>query len=242
MNSVYIDDTAKIKNSSYTSVKIYRNVCVSDSVLGKEVSIGDDSTVERTLLGDHVIINRRSYINDSEIGSFSYSGINTTMNYTKLGKFCSLARNVDIGGFNHDYKKVTTMPYFRFAQMINGKVTSTALDENKTHCEIGNDVWIAAGAIVLHKVKIGDGAVIGAGSVVTHDVPPYAIAAGTPAKIIAYRCDKKLIDKMCEIAWWNWSDEIIMKNIERLINSDINEQTVDELLMISSEITKNQNN
>ena len=52
---------------------------------------------------------------------------------------------------------------------------------------IGNDVWIGDRVIILPGVHIGDGAVIGAGSVVTHDVPPYAIAAGNPARVIKSR-------------------------------------------------------
>jgi serine acetyltransferase len=49
---------------------------------------------------------------------------------------------------------------------------------------IGNDVDIGAGAIILGGITVGDGALIGAGSVVTRDVPPLAVVAGNPAKII----------------------------------------------------------
>lgn len=55
--------------------------------------------------------------------------------------------------------------------------------------KIGNDVWIGAGVKILGGVCIGDGCVIGAGAVVTHDLPPYAIAVGVPAKITGYRND-----------------------------------------------------
>ena len=52
---------------------------------------------------------------------------------------------------------------------------------------IGNDVWCGAGAVVLAGVTIGDGAVIGTGAVVTRDVPPMAIVAGNPARVIRMR-------------------------------------------------------
>ncbi len=52
---------------------------------------------------------------------------------------------------------------------------------------IGNDVWIGSRVIILGGVKIGDGAIIGAGSVVTHDVPPYSVVGGNPARIIKSR-------------------------------------------------------
>ena len=49
---------------------------------------------------------------------------------------------------------------------------------------IGNDVWIGGHSTILPGVTIGDGAVIGAGAVVTHDVKPYTIVGGVPAKLI----------------------------------------------------------
>lgn len=117
----YIHDTAVIRNTEIRGgVKLFRNVVVADSILEDGCSIGDDTTIERCNLNRNVIINRRSYVNDSYIGSYTYAGINLTMNYTKIGKFCSIGRNVDIGGFNHDYNKITTMPHFRFTQLAIG--------------------------------------------------------------------------------------------------------------------------
>lgn len=49
---------------------------------------------------------------------------------------------------------------------------------------IGNGVWLGNNVCVMPGVRIGDGAVVGANSVVTHDVPPYTIVAGIPARII----------------------------------------------------------
>lgn len=52
---------------------------------------------------------------------------------------------------------------------------------------INEDCWIGAEAALLSKCNIGRGAVVGACSVVTKDIPPYAVVAGVPAKIIATR-------------------------------------------------------
>ena len=63
---------------------------------------------------------------------------------------------------------------------------------------------------------------MGAEACVTKDVPPYAIVAGNPAKIVGYRFDKDIIEKLLQIAWWNWSDEKIVEE-EDSLRGDIRE-------------------
>ena len=56
--------------------------------------------------------------------------------------------------------------------------------KSKGEIVIGNNIWIADKVSILPGVHIGDGCIIGANSVVTHDIPPYSLAAGSPAKVI----------------------------------------------------------
>ncbi|WP_010076466.1 CatB-related O-acetyltransferase [Clostridium cellulovorans] len=81
-------------------------------------------------------------------------------------------------------------------------------------CEIGNDVWIGAGANILRGVTIGNGAVIGASSVVTKDVPPYAIVVGNPAKIVRLRCKEEWIERLQKLKWWELPEEVIRNNLD----------------------------
>lgn len=68
------------------------------------------------------------------------------------------------------------------------KVTITEkLPENDMPVVIVGDNWIGANALILKGVTVGRGAVIGAGAVVTHNVPPYSIVGGVPAKVISRR-------------------------------------------------------
>ena len=50
--------------------------------------------------------------------------------------------------------------------------------------DIGADVWVGGGALILAGVRVGSRAVIGAGSVVTHDIPEGVFAAGNPCRVI----------------------------------------------------------
>lgn len=223
----FIDSSAKVLESDYgSSVRLYRNVMLSQSHCGNNVSIGDDTVVERCKIGDCVALNRRSYFNDSVIGDYSYAGINTTMNFSQVGKFCSIARNVDIGGFDHSYETASTMPRFRLEQMLTGKRPTPVYSEK---CVIGNDVWIAAGAQVLHKVSIGDGAIVGGGAVVTKDVPPYAIVVGVPAKVIKFRFSDSIIRELEEIKWWDWPIGKIRDNLGLLLDKRLDERVIERM-------------
>lgn len=66
-------------------------------------------------------------------------------------------------------------------------LSTTHINDREGTVVIGEDCWIGAGAYLLSHANIGRGCVVAAGSIVTKTVPPYAVVAGTPAKIIATR-------------------------------------------------------
>jgi acetyltransferase-like isoleucine patch superfamily enzyme len=125
-----------------------------------------------------------------------------------VGKYCSIAGNVTfILSGEHNYKHISTYPFFD--QKNHSNVYRDTF--TKGTIVLGNDVWIGYGAIILSGVTIGDGAVIGAGSVITKDIPPYAIIAGNPSKVLKYRFTEEQINALLSISWWEW-DETTVEN------------------------------
>jgi len=118
---------------------------------------------------------------------------------------------VIIGGARHPMEWVSMSPVFYAGRdSVRTKFAEHVL-VSPDPVNIGNDVWIGSAAILLSGISVGDGAVVGAGSVVTKDVPPYAIVAGNPAKLIRYRFDNETIKKIMEIKWWNFTDEQLLR-------------------------------
>ena len=218
--SGYIDNTASVINTVMDeTTKVWKNAFVKNSSLGPFVNIGDFSRIEDSKFAANVSIQRNALIYSSNIGRHSYTGKNFTMWHSNIGAFCSVSWNVGIGGADHDYRKVTTHAFLYSPYMGFMGENDICYDRFTEPCKIGNDVWIGANATVCRNVNIGDGAVVGAGAVVTHDVEPYTIVAGVPAKPLKKRFDDKIIEKLLEIRWWEFGDEIIRNNFN-LFNSE----------------------
>ena len=157
-----------------------------------------------------------------EIGEYTGLGGVGITNWTpkgvvKIGRFCLLANGVKIfGDGNHNMSRVTTY-HLDYLFVYDSDVYSEWYlrdIEYRGPTIIGNDVWIGADAMILPGVNIGDGAVIGACAVVAKDVPPYAIVAGNPAKIVRWRFSEEQIKELLKIRWWGWDVKKIKENID----------------------------
>lgn len=165
-----------------------------------------------TILGNHTNVVAPYFLHHVEFGDYSYIARNANVSNVKIGKFCSIGPNFCCGLGLHPTNGISTAPMFYSTAKQNGvSFVKEVIYEEQKQTTIGNDVFIGANVTIIDGVTIGNGAVIGAGAVVVKDVPPYAVAVGVPAKVIKYRFDQDIIEKLLKIEWWNWSAEELQK-------------------------------
>jgi acetyltransferase-like isoleucine patch superfamily enzyme len=135
-----------------------------------------------------------------------------------VGRYCSIHDHayVFLGGM-HDAAAVSTFHFHR-VMGLEGKS-----EEPLSHGPviIGNDVWICFEAVIMSGVTIGDGAVVMARAVVTHDVAPYEIVGGVPARHMGWRFEQPVRDALMRIRWWDWPQEVVVGRVQELQSRDI---------------------
>lgn len=152
-------------------------------------------------------------LRDVEIGDYTYISVNSCISFTEIGKFCSIGPNFFCGWGIHPTDGISTSPLFYSEKSPYSFCTVNKIEDRKK-ITIGNDVFIGANVTILDGVTIGDGVVIGAGTIVSKDIPPYAIAVGSPVQIIKYRYDEDTIQKILKLKWWDFKEEKI-KDVEK---------------------------
>lgn len=158
-----------------------------------------------------IYVGRGSYAGGLSICSSLSEEWNQKRFNLHIGRYTSIGHDVRlIIDMNHDYKSVYQGLIPEYASNAAGKEGLGQNEKNLPHkgqILIGNDVWVGDNVTILGGNIIGDGAVVATGSIVTKDVPPYAIVAGNPARIIKYRFEKDIVDDLQKIQWWLWSPE-----------------------------------
>ena len=204
-------------------IGIFRSLCLFIRSIGRTfctqirwagIDIGYNSSVGRgCLLAGENKIGQNCIVSDSVVGKASYCANNTVISNAEIGAYTSIGSNVSIGLHAHPTRGyISTFPGFHFKWDTTPYLDKPKLFDVQKRTNVGNDVWIGNSAIILNGVSIGDGAIVGAGAVVTHDVPPYAIVGGVPAKILRFRFSKSQISALLKTCWWKWSSEEIARH------------------------------
>lgn len=152
-------------------------------------------------------ISKCATICDTKIGEYGFVSPNCCIYDTEIGNYLSLGGSVQIGAMEHPVLDLSTNTF-----LCKNYPTS-----KKTI--IGNDVWIAGQSIIKQGVHIGNGAVIGANSFVNTDIPPYAVAVGSPAKVIKYRFTEEIRAALSESKYWEFPPAEAKRILNEIRNS-----------------------
>ena len=197
-------------------VKVGRRCDISKSIFEGKNSVGDNSL-----------------INGCQIGLASYIGGCAHLNGIKIGRFTSIADSCVSCVGNHPTSGfVSTHPSFYYntekqigftlhkGEPLYKDIFRYPQGETKYNIVIGNDVWIGSHVLLMGGITIGDGAVVAAGSVVTHDVEPYSIVAGVPARCFRFRFNEEQRDFLNQFKWWELPYDYLRQNYREFMDID----------------------
>jgi virginiamycin A acetyltransferase len=138
----------------------------------------------------------------------------------RIGPFCQIAHGARFitASANHPMEGLSTYPFAVFdpATLAAFRDSFAGLPDTV----VGPDCWIGHGAILLPGARLGAGVIVGAGAVVSGEVPPYAVVAGNPARIVRHRFDPGQVDRLLALAWWDWDVARIAASVGALAAGD----------------------
>lgn len=180
--------------------------------------------LRETVIGEQCEVLEHTAMEYSRLGDFSYIGEYGMIADTDIGMFSAIAAYVRCGAPNHPFKRASQHRFTYCSEYYDADVARDAAFFQARRADrvlIGHDVWIGHGVTVLPGVNVGNGAILASGAVVTKDVPAYAVVGGVPAKIIRYRFEPQIIERLQRIAWWQWPLTKIMQHIADFRSEDM---------------------
>lgn len=174
--------------------------------LGDAPSIHRTASVRASTFGRWCEVGARTKVAESSFGDYSYVVNDSDIIYATIGKFCSIAAHTRLNPGNHPLDRVmlSHVGYRSSAYGLGPDDPAFFEWRRSSPVTLGHDVWIGHGAVVLPSVSIGNGAAVGAGAIVTKDVPPFAVVAGNPARMLRLRFAPDIVGALQRIAWWDW--------------------------------------
>lgn len=175
----------------------------------------------------NIFVGDYTYFDDRKHDPLKFEENNVLYNYDLdrvklvIGKFCAIASDTRfLMTGDHKLDAISTYPFIIFQEGWEN-----AFDYNefpvKGDIIVGHDVWFGYNSFVKGGVNIGHGAIVAANAVVVKDVPPYAIVAGNPAKVVKMRFDDKTVKKLLQISWWDWSIQHITEHLSVICDAEV---------------------
>lgn len=185
--------------------------------------------IDSTLTGP-VYLDRNVLIGPgAEVGKYTGFNADCHIARARMGAFCAIGARNAFNPFNHPIDWLSTHEFQYHPAAFNWIDEYCDLDRLERTPDMfyfptfGNDIWTGHNVNVMGGVNVGDGAVIAAGSVVTKDIPPYAIVAGIPAKILRYRFNDKTIERLLNVRWWDFElsqlNGLDFRNVESCLST-----------------------
>lgn len=152
------------------------------------------------------------------LAPYLYPGAPETL---RIGRFAQIAQGVRFvtASANHPLGGLSTYPFRIYDMATAGPYLAEAATHGDTI--IGPDVWLGFESRVMPGVTIGAGAIVAACAVVARDVPPYALVAGNPARVVRMRFDAAQVERLLALAWWDWPIEAVLAALPALEAGDI---------------------
>ena len=144
---------------------------------------------------------------NSTFEAYSYCDRFADIANTTVGRFSNIAAMTRIGPTDHPFTHAAQHHFlYRSSYYWDDAEDDPAFfaDRAARRTTLGADCWIGHGAIIRPEVTIGIGAIVASGAVVTKDVDPFMVVAGCPATPIRARFDSGIIDRLLDLAWWEW--------------------------------------
>ena len=172
-------------------------------------------------IGPHCILGSNSRLVPSNIYMEDYSIIQGNNNFISfkgrlfIKKYSVISSGCIIVPSNH--VPAVGIPFYG--------LTLSHIGDEDNDIIIEEDVWIGAGCILLPHCKIGRGCIVGAGSIVTKSIPPYSVALGCPAKVVAVKFSLEDAIRHEEMIY-NKSERYSRDYLERLYQQEYNNLSI----------------